>query len=49
VFLNLCHAGRALVSRVAPSQVPARGSVLHLGFAGERLHFFDAASGARIV
>jgi multiple sugar transport system ATP-binding protein len=49
VFLNLCHAGQALVSRVAPGQVPERGSVLQLGFAGERLHFFDAASGMRIV
>ena len=49
VFLNLCHNGQALVSRVTPGQVPQRGSVLQLGLAGEHLHFFDAASGARIA
>jgi multiple sugar transport system ATP-binding protein len=49
VFLNLCHGDRALVSRVAPGQVPERGSALHLGFTGDRLHFFDAAGGTRIA
>jgi multiple sugar transport system ATP-binding protein len=49
VFLNLRHADLALVARTPPRELPAPGSTLHFGFAPERLHFFDAADGTRIV
>ncbi|MGB5938341.1 MAG: ATP-binding cassette domain-containing protein, partial [Rhodanobacter sp.] len=48
VFLNLRHGDHALVSRVSPRTLPEPGSTLALGLAAERLHLFDAASGARI-
>ena len=49
VFLNLRHADLALVARTPPRDLPSPGSTLHFGFAPERLHFFDAADGARIA
>jgi multiple sugar transport system ATP-binding protein len=48
IFLNLRYGEQALVSRVAPRALPEPGSTLALGVAAERLHLFDAASGARI-
>lgn len=48
VFLNLRFGDQRIVSRVPPQQMPAPSSSLHLGFHPERLHFFDAESGARI-
>jgi multiple sugar transport system ATP-binding protein len=49
VFLNLRHGPLALVSRVPPQPLPEPGATLALGFAPDRLHFFDAAGGARIA
>jgi multiple sugar transport system ATP-binding protein len=49
IFLNLRHGKQALVSRVAPGQMPEPGSVVPLSMAAGRLHFFDPASGTRIV
>jgi multiple sugar transport system ATP-binding protein len=49
VFLNMRYGDRALVSRVPPGQVPEPGSLLQLGLNVGRLHFFDTASGVRIV
>ena len=48
IFLNLRHGDQALVSRVSPRHLPEPGSTLTLELAAERLHLFDAASGARI-
>jgi multiple sugar transport system ATP-binding protein len=48
IFLNLRHGSQALVSRVSPRPLPEPGSTLTLELAVERLHLFDAASGARI-
>jgi multiple sugar transport system ATP-binding protein len=48
IFLNLRHGGQALVSRVSPRPLPEPGSTLMLQLAADRLHLFDAASGARI-
>ncbi len=48
VFLNLRYGEQALVARVAPRALPAPGRTLALGLAAERLHLFDAVSGARI-
>ncbi|MDQ6645752.1 MAG: sn-glycerol-3-phosphate ABC transporter ATP-binding protein UgpC [Pseudomonadota bacterium] len=48
IFVNLRHGAEALVSRVAPRQLPEPGSMLPLALAGERLHLFDPASGARV-
>ncbi len=48
IFLNLRYGDQALVSRVSPRALPEPGSTLALGVAAERLHLFDAASGARI-
>jgi len=48
IFLNLRYGDQALVSRVSPRTLPEPGSTLALGLVAERLHLFDAASGARI-
>ncbi len=48
VFLNLRHGTTELVSRVAPRSLPLPGASMTFGFAPEKLHFFDAASGQRI-
>jgi multiple sugar transport system ATP-binding protein len=49
VFLNLRFGDQALVSRVAPSQHVTPGSRLSFHIDADRIHFFDAESGARIV
>ncbi|HWU76044.1 MAG TPA: sn-glycerol-3-phosphate ABC transporter ATP-binding protein UgpC [Rhodanobacter sp.] len=49
VFLNLRFGDQALVSRVSPRPLPEPGSTLPLGLVAERLHLFDAASGARLT
>jgi multiple sugar transport system ATP-binding protein len=49
VFLNVRYGDRPLVSRVPPGQVPGPGSLLQLGLNVDRLHFFDTASGVRII
>ncbi|MEP7186457.1 MAG: TOBE domain-containing protein, partial [Rhodanobacter sp.] len=48
IFLNLRHGAQVLVSRVPPRQLPEPGSMVPLALAGERLHLFDPASGARV-
>ncbi len=48
IFLNLRHGAQALVSRVSPRALPEPGSTVPLGLVAQRLHLFDAASGARI-
>ncbi|KZC35220.1 MULTISPECIES: ABC transporter ATP-binding protein [Rhodanobacter] len=48
VFLNLRYGEQPLVARVAPRALPEPGGLLALGLAVERLHLFDAVSGARI-
>ena len=49
IFLNLRFGDQALVSRVSPRTLPEPGSTLSLSLITERLHLFDAASGARIT
>ncbi len=48
VFLNVRHAGRGLVVRVPPRNLPAHGSCMTLDFDPASLHFFDADTGRRI-
>ena len=38
-----------LVARVDPTTPPEKGETVHLAPNPDRLHFFDAASGARLV
>lgn len=49
VFLNLRHGDTALVVRTPPCDLPAPGSVMHFAPDPARLHFFDAAGGARLL
>jgi multiple sugar transport system ATP-binding protein len=49
VFLNMRFGDKAIVSRVAPPQMPEACRPVHLAFQQERLHFFDAQSGMRVV
>ena len=49
VFLNLRYGDQALVSRIAPRNVPEAGADVPLGLAVGRMHLFDAASGTRIA
>ena len=48
VFLSLRYGTQELVARVHPRDLPELGSVLDLGLASDRLHFFDLASGNRL-
>ena len=48
IFLNLRFGASDLVARVAPMPLPPDGTELTMTYAPERLHFFDAATGARI-
>jgi multiple sugar transport system ATP-binding protein len=48
VFLNLRFGARDVVARVPPMTLPAAGSEIRLRFLPEKLHGFDAQSGARI-
>jgi multiple sugar transport system ATP-binding protein len=48
IFLNLRLGTRDVVSRTPPMPLPEPGSTVTLHFRAEKLHCFDAASGARI-
>ncbi|MBB3226292.1 multiple sugar transport system ATP-binding protein [Luteibacter sp. Sphag1AF] len=48
IFLNMRYAGGELVSRAPPHSVVHPGTDVSLGFAPERLHFFDPESTRRI-
>lgn len=47
-FLNLGCGGCDLVIRLPPYHLPAVSDQVHLGYAAERMHFFDQDSGTRI-
>ncbi|WP_158881192.1 sn-glycerol-3-phosphate ABC transporter ATP-binding protein UgpC [Rhodanobacter sp. L36] len=49
IFLYLRYGAQALVSRVSPRALPEAGSSVPLGLVNEKLHLFDAESGARIA
>ena len=40
-FLNLGCGGCDLVLRLPPYDLPAPGDTVHLGYAPERMHYFD--------
>jgi multiple sugar transport system ATP-binding protein len=44
-FLNLGCGGCDLVVRLPPYHLPAVGEQVHLGYAAERMHFFDSETG----
>ncbi|HEX7801324.1 MAG TPA: sn-glycerol-3-phosphate ABC transporter ATP-binding protein UgpC [Pseudoxanthomonas sp.] len=44
-FLNLGCGGCDLVIRLPPYHLPAVGDQVHLGYAAERMHFFDSETG----
>ena len=48
IFLNLRFGTQALVSRVAPRDLPEPGSRMAFALAVERLHLFDPGNGARV-
>ena len=48
MFVNLRHAGRALVMRVPPQALPAAGEGIDVAVVSAALHFFDVASGLRL-
>jgi len=48
MFVNLRHAGRALVMRVPPQVLPAAGEGIDVAVVPAALHFFDAAGGLRL-
>jgi multiple sugar transport system ATP-binding protein len=48
IFLNLRHAGNALVLRLPPQPLPESGASMSLTFDPDRLHFFDSESERRI-
>jgi multiple sugar transport system ATP-binding protein len=48
IFLNLRYAGRELVLRIPPQELPECGASMTLAFDPKRLHFFDAESERRI-
>jgi multiple sugar transport system ATP-binding protein len=47
-FLDLSCAGSELVVRLPPHGLPAAGDTVHLGYAADRMHFFDPATGQRL-
>jgi multiple sugar transport system ATP-binding protein len=49
MFLHLRFGDTALVARVPPTELPAAGATLRMGFAPERLHAFDAGTEMRIA
>jgi multiple sugar transport system ATP-binding protein len=49
IFLNLRFGATDLMARVAPMPLARDGTAMAMAYAPERLHFFDACSGARIV
>jgi multiple sugar transport system ATP-binding protein len=48
VFLNLRFGDLPLVVRMPPYELPSPGCVMHFASDPARLHFFDAAGGARL-
>ena len=48
VFVNMRHGSQALVARCQPQVLPDVGAALPLKIYPGSLHFFDAASGARL-
>lgn len=48
VFLNLRFGELPMVVRTPPCDLPAPGSMMHFAPDATRLHFFDAADGARL-
>ncbi|HEX9140485.1 MAG TPA: sn-glycerol-3-phosphate ABC transporter ATP-binding protein UgpC [Steroidobacteraceae bacterium] len=49
VFLTVNFAGEERVCRVPPAQLPEPGQRVQLQYASERLRYFDAKSGLRLV
>jgi multiple sugar transport system ATP-binding protein len=49
VFLNLTCAGAPIVVRTPPGGLPVPGATLTLGYAPAAMHFFDAATTARLA
>jgi multiple sugar transport system ATP-binding protein len=47
-FINLGCGGCDLVVRLPPYGLPKAGDTVHLGYAAERMHFFDSVTGQRI-
>jgi multiple sugar transport system ATP-binding protein len=47
-FISLGWGGCDLVVRLPPYDLPKAGDTVHLGYAAERMHFFDSATGQRI-
>ncbi|MEP6633636.1 MAG: sn-glycerol-3-phosphate ABC transporter ATP-binding protein UgpC [Luteimonas sp.] len=47
-FINLDCGGNPIVVRLPPYDLPSPGDTVHLGYAPERMHFFDPASGASL-
>jgi len=49
VFVNLTHAGYALVARMPPQRLPEPGQPLRITVEGASLHFFDPETGLRLA
>jgi multiple sugar transport system ATP-binding protein len=49
IFLTTQAAGHTLTSRVAPQSLPEPGQPLRLYYAADRLRYFSAQSGARLL
>ena len=49
VFVNLTHAGHALVARMPPQRLPEPGQPLRITVEGAALHFFDPEAGLRLA
>lgn len=49
VFLTVNFAGEERVCRVPPEDLPEPGQSIHLQYASERLRYFDARTGLRLV
>ncbi|HJR74734.1 MAG TPA: sn-glycerol-3-phosphate ABC transporter ATP-binding protein UgpC [Luteimonas sp.] len=48
VYVNLRLGRQPLIARFEPNVLPERGKPMSIAMAGERLHFFDAESGAAL-
>jgi multiple sugar transport system ATP-binding protein len=48
VFLNFRLGASEMISRMAPTQLPATGTNVQLSFAASKLHCFDPQSGLRL-
>jgi len=49
IFVNMRLGGEPLVARLPPDRMPVEGDALPLALRADRLHFFDPASGDRLV